>query len=226
MKNHKLNKILKDDEKYRSLLSQKLGITEKIELSKNILPYYINGMAYSLGYNQIWLSYETKRIIYFITEKDELNELIEGCRFIIRHELGHFHEIKDKNKNARDYFNRLLYINSGSYIVDGFPESEATRYAISKSKNYVEALAGFLAISSFLYKSDIKTAIDTFSEHFSNSDITNQEKRNSVNAKSSFKLSNENYTKISEKAENYLNKLNNNLARSLLYKVKDKPDKK
>ena len=31
MKTSKLNKILKDDEKYKSFLSQKLGITENIE---------------------------------------------------------------------------------------------------------------------------------------------------------------------------------------------------
>ncbi len=225
MKTSKLNKILKDDEKYKSFLSQKLGITENIEFSKDILPYYIKSMAYSLGYNQIWLSYETKRIIYFIEEKEELSELREGCRFIIQHEFGHFHEIKDKNKNVRDYFQRLLYVNNSNYKVNFFPESEATRYAISKSTDCVEALAGFLAISCFLYKSDIKTAINSFSEHFSNSNIIDIEKRNLVNAKSSFKLSNGNYEKILKKTETYLNKLNNNLARSLLYKVKDKLDK-
>ena len=226
MKNNKLNKILKDDEEYKSFLSQKLGIDENIKLSKDIIPHYINPMAYALGYNDISLSYETKRIIYFIAEKDELSELREGCRFIIQHELGHFHKVEDKNGKVRNYFYRLLYLNNdGFFIIDGFPESEATRYAILKSRNYVEALAGFFAIYSFLYKNDIKKTIDFFSGYFSNSNITDLEKRNIVNSKSNFKLSNENYDKVLKKTETYLDKLNNNLARSLLYKVKDKPNK-
>ncbi len=222
MKNVNLNKILKDDEDYKSVLSKKLGITENIELSRYLFPRSISSMAYSLGYNQICLAYETKSIIYFIAEKDELSELREGCRFIIQHELGHYHKIEDKNKNARDYFDKLLYINHENYIVDGFPESEATRYAISRSKDYVEALAGFFAIASFLYKSDIKETVDFFSKHFSNSNIIDKEKRDTVNAKSSFKLSNENYDKVLKKTQIYLDKLKNNLTISLLYKVKEK----
>ncbi len=220
MKNNKLNEILKNNEEYSSFLSQKLGINEDIKLSNNIFSYYIDSMAYSFGYNQMWLSYEIKRMIYFIAEKKELSELREGCRFIIQHELGHFRKIEDKNKNVRDYFHRLLYINKGNYIVEGFPESEATRYAISKSKNYIEALAGFFAIASFLYKIKIEDVIDRFSEYFSNSNII-EEKRESLNSRSSFKLSNENYDKILKKTEVYLYKLNNNLAKSLLYKVKE-----
>lgn len=225
MKNSKLNKLLRDDTGYRSFLSQNFGIADNLEITKSVLPYYISSMAYSLGYNRIWLSNETKRIMYFIAENDRLKELKEGCKFIIQHELGHYHEVKDKNKNARDYFHRLLYTNSGSYRIDAFPESEATRYAISKSNDYIEALAGFLAISGFLYKNDIKTTIDFFSEHFSNSNITEEEKRKAVNSISSFKLSDENYGKILNKSGEYLNKLNDNLVRSFLYKVKDKSDK-
>ncbi|MCL5976022.1 MAG: hypothetical protein M1580_00290 [Candidatus Parvarchaeota archaeon] len=225
MKNRNLNRILKDNIEYKRFLFEKFGINEELELVKNILPYYINSMAYSVGYNKIWISNEARRIMYIIAEKDELKELREGCKFIIRHEIGHSHDVKDKNKNVRDYFHRLLYINSGNYVVDGFPESEATRYALSKSNNYIEALAGFSAISSFLYKTDVKTSIETYSEHFSNSNVK-EEKRMVLNSFSSFKLSNENYGKILEKAKTYLDKLNENLARSLLYKLKDKKAEK
>ena len=104
MKNVNLNKILKDDENYKSVLSKKLGITENIELSRYLFPRSISSMAYSLGYNQICLAYETKSIIYFIAEKDELSELREGCRFIIQHELGHYHKIEDKKQKREGLF--------------------------------------------------------------------------------------------------------------------------
>ena len=222
MKNKDLNKILKDGTEYKRFLFENFGIKEDIQIVKNVLPYYIYSMAYSVGRNKIWVSNETKRIMYIIAEKDELKELREGCRFIIQHELGHSHDVKDKNKNVRDYFHRLLYINSGNYTIDCFPESEATRYALSKSNNYIEALAGFLAISAFLYKTDVKTSIEVYSEHFSNSNIKEEEKRMVLNSLSSFKLSDENYEKILRKTEIYLGKLNDKLARSLLYKVRNK----
>ena len=222
MKNKNLNRILKDDAEYKNFLFKKLGINENIEIIKNFLPYYINSMAYSIGYNKIWISNETRRIMYFIAEKDELKELREGCKFIILHELGHSHNVNNKNKNVRDYFLKLLNINNGNYIIEGFPESEATRYALSKSNDYIEALAGFLAVASFLYKSDAKTVIDSYSEHFSNSNIKEEEKRRNLNSFSNFKLSDENYEKILEKTKVYIDKLNYNLVRSFLHKVKDK----
>ncbi|MGC8533025.1 MAG: hypothetical protein ACP5MV_00100 [Candidatus Parvarchaeum sp.] len=221
MRNSRLNKLLKDNTEYKGFLSEQLNITEDFEIVKNGLPYYISSMAYSIGYKKIWLSNEIKRIIYFIAEKDELEELKEGCRFIIQHELGHSHRVEEKNKNVTGYFNRLLYINSGNYIMECFPESEATRYAISRSKDYVEALAGLSAISSFLYKSGTENSINSFSEHFSNSNVE-EGKREILNAISSFRLSNENYAKILKKAETYLKKLNENLENSFLYKVKEK----
>ncbi|MCW1298801.1 MAG: hypothetical protein QXD02_00555, partial [Candidatus Parvarchaeum sp.] len=59
-------------------------------------------------------------------------------------------------------------------------------------------------------------------EHFSNSNIKEEEKRMVLNSLSSFKLSDENYEKILRKTEIYLGKLNDKLARSLLYKVRNK----
>jgi hypothetical protein len=222
MKNKDLGSLLKDNLKFSEFLSKNLGIEDNFKIIKSKVLNYIPAMAYSAGYNQIGISNETKRIMYFISKKEELKELREGCKFIIYHELGHSHDTNYRNKNVRDYFNRLLYVSKDNDIIEAFPESEATRYAISKSDNYVDALAGFLAISSFLYRNKIENTIYGFSEYFSNVRIKREDKRKLVNSMSDFRLSKENYEKLTEKADNYLNKLNKNFARSRLYWVKER----
>jgi hypothetical protein len=225
MKNRSLNRLLRDDTKYKNFLLEKLGINEDIEIIKDFNPYTAYSIAYSIGQNIIGIPDKTRRIMYFILEKDELKEIREGCNFIIQHEIGHFHGIEYKNRNVINYFNLLLYTNRDNYVLESFPESEATRYAISKSKDYIEALAGFSAIASFLDKIDIKDVINYYSSDFSNASINNEEKRSFLNSLSSFNLSAENYKKVLEKAEIYLSKLNENLKRGFLSRIDYKKPK-
>lgn len=223
MKNKSLSNLLKDNLEYRNFISKKLGIEEDFKIIRNSLPNCSDSIAYSLGNNNIWISNKMKRMMYFILENKNLNELEEGCKFIIYHELGHSHGINYKNKNVNDYFYKLLEISKDYYsITKTFPESEATRYALSKSKNYIEAIAGITAISSFIYKNEVNEALESFSSYFSNSAINDKKKRDPVNAISNFKLSSENMEKIKSKIEQYLKKLDSLFKTSILYGVKRK----
>ena len=223
MKNKNLSELLKDNSKYQKFLTEKLGINEEFKLINNLLPDCSNSIAYSLGNNNIWISDKMKRIMYFVLENKNLEELKEGCKFIVYHELGHSHNINYKNEGVNNYFYKLLQISKEYYnLTETFPESEATRYALSKSNNYLEAIAGASALSSFLYKNEAKDTLESFSEYFSNLVIKDEDKRKLINCISNFKLSTENLEKINKKTEHYLEKLNEIFKRSWLYGVKEK----
>ncbi len=219
MKNKNLKEILKENNKLSDFLSSRLYIDTKLNIIDNELLYSTikSTIAYSNKKGNIWLDRNIKKIMYFVLEDSELYDLKEGCRFIINHEIGHFHDMEHKNPNVEKYFKKLMEIAcEDDRAINAFSEAEATRYALSLSENWVKALSGFFAIHSFLYKADIYEAIKDLERYF---DDSNTE----VNRKiTRFKLSSGNIERIQKTSESYLEKLKSRLKLSLLYGVKEK----
>ncbi len=208
-------KAIKDKRSFSKFLIDKLEIDEDFELIDNILPYYFlsDAMAYTFEKGKICLMNKTSETLYYICKNENLSKIREGSRFIIMHELGHFHDLNYANPRANKYLEELLFYSHGAIDeTNAFPESEATRYALEKSNNYIDSLAGFVAISAFTCKSNLEESLKTMEDHFSLKNLDpSSERYNKLREISNFRLSKETRKKIEDKALDYINLLKGNL---------------
>jgi hypothetical protein len=230
MTNKLLKRLMKDNEMYGAFLRESLSIEEKFKLRNYNTDSIIFGsaMAYTLGHGEIAIEKSMKELLYFVCVLDELKSLKEGARFLIYHELGHFHDKEHKNENVSRYFHKLGDIlNDKENPTGAFPESEATRYGLLNCKNSIKPLSGFFALASFVSKTSIDEAIETLEKHFSLYSLLNNDniKENyfEISKISSFKLSEKNKKIIKDSAKYQLALLNKNLRISnILKKVTEK----
>jgi hypothetical protein len=226
---NKMKKMIRNNGRYAEFLSERLGITEPFNFIENVFPYYFTACvsAYTLSKGNIYLAEKYKEAFYFIANDPRLSELKEGSKYLIMHELGHFHDIDYKNERVNSYMERVLaMVPENLNPMHHFPESEATRYALEKSENPVESLAGCTAIDAFVNKCSLEESIQTMERHVSLETIINgrhpHKEYEKLREISCFRLGDEVKNKIKELGEHYMNVLDSSLKVTFLGHIEKK----
>ena len=224
-----LRKYLNDYKYCAEFLSRNLDIDEKFDIIKDIFLFsgYERPVAYTIRNGKIFINDRMKELLYYVIKDGNLEGLKDGARFILYHELGHFHGINYKNRRINSYLENILSITSEkSNLFNSFPESEATRYALAKSKNYVNSLAGYTAMEAFVFMCSVNESLKTLETHFSpeseKNDAETEYALKKLKSISGFYLSPYNRKQIIEKAEKYADLLESRYTMGLFLHVKSK----
>jgi len=199
-----LDALLDNNRHFSQFIKDGLNIEDNPDLYIIDIPF---ARIYTEGPGKIYLSRPLGEAFYYIVKFDNLKELREGVKFLINHEIGHFHD-NDCLSNPRleNYFSSIkqLYRAQFSSGISSFPDSEATRYALSRSANFKDALAGTVAIVSFVNEIDPILELKAIERHYSTS-------RSDLKKITNFRLSESLKAEIEDKADGYLALLRSNL---------------
>ncbi len=216
--NKRCKKVVYDLGEFTNFIKDRYNIQEDLEIEN----YYIDpaidyaAIAYSYSKGKISINYRFRELAYYLDKIKELSNLKDGVKFLIYHELGHFHDIDYKNQNVNSYLEKLLIDDVEFGQV--FPESEANRYAVSKLGNFIDTFSKFVALYSFLYRSRVNSTINFYEKYLSNSNWGYPPHIYSI---SSFSLTKEMKEKITTLSYSYLNQIKKHLKLSLLGGIKE-----
>lgn len=208
-----LDELLGDSRKFGSFVKDNLSMEDNLSLSAIDIPIV---KIYTKSRGDIYLSKPLGEAFYYVIKLDSLKELRESVKFLINHEIGHFHS-DDYLNNPRltAYFSSIKEAYKTMYNLSDsrFPDSEATRYALAKSLDFKNALAGSAAILSFINGDDLELEIELIERHYSSSSkrlVYNKDNK-ALSKLTDFKLSEDLKNQIEEKASSYLKLLEKTL---------------
>ena len=208
-----LDELLGDSRKFGSFVKDNLSMEDNLSLSTIDIPIV---KIYTKGRGDIYLSKPLGEVFYYVIKLDSLKEFRESVKFLINHEIGHFHSDDYlNNQRLTAYFSSIkasyktLYDKSN---LSRFPDSEATRYALAKSVDFKNALAGSVAVLSFINGDDLELEIEIMERHYSSSKRLGYNKDDKGLSKlTDFKLSQDLKNQIEEIASGYLKLLEKTL---------------
>ncbi|MGC8682282.1 MAG: hypothetical protein ACP5TF_03260 [Candidatus Acidifodinimicrobium sp.] len=192
-----LDALLDNKRQFSQFIKEGLNIEDDLDL------YIVDdtfARIYTVGLGEIYMSRSLGEAFYYIVKFDDLKELREGIKFLINHEIGHFHDNDYLgNQRLENYFSSIkqLYRAQFGSSISSFPDSEATRYALSRSANFKDALAGTVAILSFVNEIDPILELEAIERHYSTS-------RPDLKKVTDFRLSESLKAEIENKADGYL----------------------